>query len=133
MVALNNSSRDVAIVGRCCQDQNFARSTLQFLHFRPPFLFAIGVMGRRAKNKQGDPLPLDADPDLNGSLKRSKPKSKPGPKGRTSAQSSKARLGKRKPERDDEGDRVTKKLKGRAEARCVCLTEDMTAFSFTRN
>ncbi|KAF9790920.1 NOL1/NOP2/sun family RNA met [Thelephora terrestris] len=68
-------------------------------------------MGRRAKNKQGDPLPLHADPDLNGSWKSSTAKSKPGHK-KSSVPNLKAKLGKRKPERDDYGERVTKKPKG---------------------
>jgi len=69
-------------------------------------------MGRRAKNKQGDPLPLDADPDLRGSSIASKLISKPGLKGKPSASNLNAKLGKRKPERDDDGDRATKKPKG---------------------
>ena len=69
-------------------------------------------MGRRAKNKQGDPLPLDADPDLNGSSKALKLKSKPGSKGKFSAPSLNAKLGKRKSEHDDDGGRATKKPKG---------------------
>jgi hypothetical protein len=92
-------------------DQIFARSLqpLQLLHFHPPLLF---IMGRRARNKQGDPLPLDADPDLNGSLNRSKPKTKPGLKGRPPAPNLKPKLGKRKPEYDCEVERVVKKPKG---------------------
>jgi hypothetical protein len=81
------------------------------LSFLLPLLLAVGVMGRRAKNKQGDPLPLHADPDLNGSWKSSTAKSKPGHK-KSSAPNLKAKLGKRKPERDDYGERVTKKPKG---------------------
>jgi hypothetical protein len=69
-------------------------------------------MGRRARNKQGDPLPLDADPDLNGSSKSSKLKSKPRPKDKSSAPNLNAKLGKRKPEHDDDGGRATKKPKG---------------------
>jgi hypothetical protein len=69
-------------------------------------------MGRRAKNKQGDPLPLDADPDLNGSSKTLKLKSKPGLKDKFSAPNLNAKLGKRKAERDDCGERATKKPKG---------------------
>lgn len=69
-------------------------------------------MGRRAKNKQGDPLPLEADPDLNGSFKALKSKTKPGLKGRSSAPNLKTKLGKRKPERNGEDERVTKKPKG---------------------
>jgi len=69
-------------------------------------------MGRRAKNKQGDPLPLDADPDLRGSSIASKLISKPGLKAKPSASNLNAELGKRKPERDDDGDRATKKPKG---------------------
>lgn len=74
----------------------------------PPILFVASAMGRRAKNKQGDPLPLDLDPDLNGSKLRSKP----GPKGRFSAPNLKTKLGKRKPERGEEGERVAKRSKG---------------------
>lgn len=69
-------------------------------------------MGRRAKNKQGDPLPLEADPDLNGSSKALKSKSKPGLKGKFSAPNLNAKLGKRKSEHDDDGGRATKKPKG---------------------
>ena len=69
-------------------------------------------MGRRAKNKQGDPLPLHEDPDLNGSFKASTLKSKSGFNGNPPASNPKAKLGKRKPERDDDGERVTKKPKG---------------------
>jgi hypothetical protein len=69
-------------------------------------------MGRRAKNKQGDPLPLHADPDLNGSSKAWQPKAKPRPKGASSTPNLRAKLGKRKPERDDDGERATKKPKG---------------------
>jgi len=69
-------------------------------------------MGRRAKNKQGDPLPLDADPDLNGSSKALKLKSKPGLKGKFSAPNLNAKLGKRKSEHGDDGGRATKKPKG---------------------
>ena len=69
-------------------------------------------MGRRAKNKQGDPLPLDADPDLRGSSIASKLISKPGVKSKPSASNLNAKLGKRKPERYDDGDRATKKPKG---------------------
>ena len=68
-------------------------------------------MGRRAKNKQGDPLPLEADPDLNGSWKSSKLKSKPGLKAKPSASNLNARLGKRKLERDDDSGPVAKKPK----------------------
>jgi len=82
------------------------------LSFPPPFLFAASAMGRRAKNKQGDPLPLHADPDLNGSSKASKPKSKPGHKAKFTASDSNAKLGKRKLERDDDDGRATKKPKG---------------------
>ena len=42
--------------------------------------FLTGFMGRRAKNKQGDPLPLDLDPDLNDS-EPLKLKAKPRPRG----------------------------------------------------
>ena len=67
-------------------------------------------MGRRAKNKQGDPLPLHADPDLNfGSSKTLKLKSKPGFKDRSSAPNVIAKLGKRKPEHDEDEERVMKK------------------------
>lgn len=69
-------------------------------------------MGRRAKNKQGDPLPLHADPDLNGSLKALKLKSKTGAKDRSSVPNLNAKLGKRKAERDDDGERAAKKPKG---------------------
>ena len=83
-------------------------------HFRflfpPPLLFVAGAMGRRARNKQGDPLPLDADPDLNSSSKASRLKSKPGLEAKPSASNLNAKLGKRKPERDDEG-RATKRFK----------------------
>lgn len=68
-------------------------------------------MGRRAKNKQGDPLPLDADPDINGSLKISKLRTKAGLKGKSSIPNLKAKLGKRKSERDDKEERVAKKPK----------------------
>ena len=80
--------------------------------FPHPLLFVAGPMGRRAKNKQGDPLPLESDPDLNGSLIASKLISKSGLKGKPSASNLNAKLGKRKPERDDDGDRATKKPKG---------------------
>ena len=80
--------------------------------FPSTFRFVAGVMGRRAKNKQGDPLPLHADPDLNGSSTTPKLKPKPGLKGRPSAPNLNPKLGKRKPERDDDGERVTKKPKG---------------------
>jgi len=69
-------------------------------------------MGRRAKNKQGDPLPLDADPDLRGSSIASKLSLKPGLEAKPSASNLNAKLGKRKPERGDDGDRATKKPKG---------------------
>lgn len=69
-------------------------------------------MGRRAKNKQGDPLPLDMDPDLNGSSKVSKLKTKPRIKGRSSAPNLKAKLGKRKLGLVDEVEHVTKRPKG---------------------
>lgn len=69
-------------------------------------------MGRRAKNKQGDPLPLHADPDLNGSLKALKLMSKTGVKGKSSVPNLNAKLGKRKAEGDDDGDRAAKKPKG---------------------
>ena len=69
-------------------------------------------MGRRARNKQGDPLPLHADPDLNGSSTASKLKLKPGFKEKFSAPNLNARLGKRKSERNDDGERAAKKLKG---------------------
>ncbi|KAF9649877.1 NOL1/NOP2/sun family putative RNA met [Thelephora ganbajun] len=69
-------------------------------------------MGRRAKNKQGDPLPLHADPDLSGSSKLSKLKPKPGLKGKSSAKNLNAKPGKRKPERDEEEERATKRSKG---------------------
>lgn len=69
-------------------------------------------MGRRAKNKQGDPLPLHADPDLNGSLKALKLKSKSGVKDKPSVPNLNAKLGKRKAEREDDGERATKKPKG---------------------
>ena len=82
------------------------------LSFPSPVLIAASVMGRRAKNKQGDPLPLHADPDLNGSWKASTLKSKPRLNGKSSAPNPKAKLGKRKPERDDYAERVTKKPKG---------------------
>ena len=76
-----------------------------------PLTFIAGAMGRRAKNKQGDPLPLDADPDLNGSLKTSKPKSKPGLKAKGSAAHLHAKPGKRKLEWDGNDGRATKKPK----------------------
>ena len=76
-----------------------------------PLTFIAGAMGRRAKNKQGDPLPLDADPDLNGSLKTSKPKSKPGLKAKGSAAHLHAKPGKRKLEWDGDDGRATKKPK----------------------
>lgn len=66
-------------------------------------------MGRRAKNKQGDPLPLHADPDLNGS---SRLMSKPGLRTKPSASNLNAKLGKRKSERDDDGERANKKPRG---------------------
>ena len=69
-------------------------------------------MGRRAKNKQGDPLPLDADPDLKGFLNTSNLKTRPGFKGRPSPPNLKSKLGKRKPERDNEEEPVAKKPKG---------------------
>lgn len=78
----------------------------------PSTLFVAGAMGRRAKNKQGDPLPLHADPDLNGSLKALKLKSKSGVKDKSSVPNLNAKLGKRKAERDDDGDRAAKKPKG---------------------
>ena len=77
-----------------------------------PLPIIAGTMGRRAKNKQGDPLPLHADPDLNGSSETSKFKSKPGFKAKGSASNSNAKLGKRKFERDYEEERATKKPKG---------------------
>ena len=90
---------------------------IKFL-FDQPFPLFISVspllssaMGRRAKNKQGDPLPFHADPDLNGSSKALKTKSKPGSKDKYSAPSLNAKLGKRKAERDDDGERAAKKPK----------------------
>jgi len=85
---------------------------LSAFHFRLLSLFVASAMGRRAKNKQGDPLPLHADPDLNGSSTAPKLKSKFGPKEKFSAQNLNANLGKRKLERDDDGERATKKPKG---------------------
>ena len=69
-------------------------------------------MGRRAKNKQGDPLPLHADPDLNGSSKALRLKSKPRLKDKFSAPNLNAKLGKRKSEHNDDGERAAKKPKG---------------------
>jgi len=69
-------------------------------------------MGRRAKNKQGDPLPLDADPDLNGSLMASKLTSKPGLRAKPPTSNSNTKLGKRKLEQEDGGGRAAKKPKG---------------------
>jgi len=94
---------------------NFCSITPDYFHFRLLLYsssFITGVMGRRAKNKQGDPLPLHADPDLNGSSKALKLKSKPGFKDKSSAPKSNTKLGKRKPEHDDDGERVMKKPGG---------------------
>ena len=90
-------------------DQNFCSIN----SFHPSFPSPLSsAMGRRAKNKQGDPLPLHADPDLNGSSKALELKSKPGLKDRSSASNLHPKLGKRKAERDNDGERATKKPKG---------------------
>jgi hypothetical protein len=96
--------------------------------FPPPLLFVAGAMGRRARNKQGDPLPLDADPDLNGSSKISRLKSKSGPKAKSSASNLNAKLGKRKPERDDEG-RATKRFK---EARSTGTSKPLVKVGYAK-
>ena len=95
--------------------------------FPSPTLSVASAMGRRAKNKQGDPLPLHADPDLNGSSKASKPKSKTGLKDKSSAQDLNAKLGKRKAERDDDGERATKKPKGAPKPQTKALTKKPAA------
>ena len=86
--------------------------SVRFLLFSAPSPLCASAMGRRAKNKQGAPLPLDVDPDLRGSSIASKLISEPGLKAKPSASNLNAKLGKRKPERDDDGDRATKKPKG---------------------
>lgn len=55
---------------------------------------------------------MHADPDLNGSSKALELKAKSGLKDRSSASNLNAKLGKRKAERDNDGERATKKPKG---------------------